>query len=161
MAVENLTATGRSELALSAAEPVTTRPGPNVFESTTEVTATASATSTYWMARVPMGARISAQSFLAFDDLASTGSPTFDIGLFAVGGNFTDDDDALNDGIDVSTAASNYSGLIKDPANFGKYVWELAGESANPGGYADIKITLKDAAANSGGTVSMSLVYMA
>lgn len=159
MAVENLTATGRGEKAVT--EVVTTRAGFNVFESTVEVSAAASANSTYTMARLPMTARITNLSRLAHDDLASTGSPTFDIGLFPVGENFTADDDALNDGIDVATAAGTDVPVIKNPANCGKYVWELAGESANPGGFADLKITLKDAACNSGGTVTLTLAYNA
>lgn len=159
MAVENLTATSRGEVA--ATVPVTTRAGLNVYESTVEVTAAASATSTYTMARLPMNVRISNLSELAFDDLASTGSPTFDIGLFAVGSNFTSNDAAINDGIDVATAASTGVKVVKDPANIGKYVWELAGESADPGGFADLKITLKDAATNTGGTVTLSLAYNA
>ena len=81
--------------------------------------------------------------------------------LFPVGENFTADDDAINDGIDVATAAASDVAVVKDPANIGKYVWELAGESSDPGGFADLKITLKDAACNSGGTVSLSLVYNA
>lgn len=159
MAVENLTATTRGEKAVS--EVVTTRAGVNIFESTVEVSAAASATSTYTMARLPMTARITNLSRLAHDDLASTGSPTFDIGLFPVGDNFTADDDAINDGIDVATAAASDVAVVKDPADIGKYVWELAGESSDPGGFADLKITLKDAACNSGGTVSLSLVYNA
>lgn len=157
MAVENLTATSRGQMA--ATYPVPTRAGFNVFEATVEVTAAASATSTYTMARLPMNLRISNLSRLAHDDLASTGSPTFDIGLFPVGTNFTADDDAINDGIDVATAAAADVAIIKDPANIGKYVWELAGESSDPGGFADLKITLKDAATNTGGTVSMTLAY--
>ena len=158
MATENLTATSRGELALSADEPVTTRPGINVFESTVEMTAAASATSTYWMARLPTSARISGQSFIALDDLASTGSPVLDIGLFSVGGNFTDDDTALNASIDAATASAR-TNVLGDPADIGKRVWELAGEASDPGGYADVKISLKSAGADDGGTISMSLVY--
>lgn len=157
MAVENLTATSRGDKALT--EGVSTRYGLNVFESTVEVTAAASATSTYHMARIPTNVRISNLSEIAFDDLASTGSPTFDIGLFAIDGNVTSDDDAINDGIDVATAASNGTKMVKDAANIGKYAWELAGESSDPGGMLDLKITLKDAATNTGGTVSMTLAY--
>jgi hypothetical protein len=158
MAVENLTATSVGEKPVT--EVVTTRAGINVFESTVEVTAAASATSTYTMARLPMKARITNLSRLAHDDLASTGSPTFDIGLFPVGTNFTANDDAINDGIDVATAAAADVAVVKDPANIGKYVYELAGESADPGGFADLKITLKDAACNTGGTVTLTLAYV-
>lgn len=160
MATENLTATSRSELALSAAEPVTTRPGVNVFDSTVEVTATIEQDSTYWMARVPTSVRLSGLSFIALDDLASAGSPVLDIGLFSVGGNFTSDDDALNASVSASVASARTE-VLGDPAKFGKYVWELAGKTSDPGGYADIKITLKTAPVVEGGTISMVLVYKA
>lgn len=160
MAVENLTATSRSELPLVDNRAVTARPGMNVFESTVTMTAAASDTSTYWMARLPMNARLSGLSQISHDDLASTGAPTIDVGLTPVGSNFTFDVDAINDGIDVATAAANGLPLIKDPANIGKYVWELAGESTNPGGYADLLLTLDDADCNTGGDISVSVVYI-
>jgi hypothetical protein len=155
MAVVNLTATSRGDKTLT--EGVTTRDGLNIFESTVEVGSDDSATSTYLMARVPGNIRLSNLSLLAFDDLASTGSPTLDVGTF--GTNVTDNDDSINDGINVSSAASAGTRLIKDPANIGKYVWELAGESENPDGLIDITLTLKDAAVNVGGTVTLTLVY--
>jgi len=158
MAAENLTATSRSELPLVDGKSITTRAGINLFESTVEVTAAAEALSTYWMARLPMNARISHHSGVAWDDLASAGAPTLDFGLFAVGSNFTDDAVALSNGLDAATA-STFSRLVLDAADVGKYVWELAGEATNPGGYADIKVSLVDAAANDGGTLTMTLVY--
>lgn len=158
MAVETVTATSRGQLAVTEAVP--TRAGFNVFESTVEVPADSSANSVFTMARVPMNIRITNLSRLAADDLASTGSPTLDVGLFPVGTNFTADDDAINDGIDVAAAALTDTVVVKDPANIGKYVWELAGESSDPGGFADIKLTLKDAATNTGGTVTLTLAYV-
>lgn len=158
MAAENLTATSRSELPLVDGKSITTRAGINLFESTVEVTAAAEANSTYWMARLPMNARISALSTAQWDDLASTGAPTLDYGLFAVGSNFTDDPNALSETHDAATANTGVA-IVTDPASIGKFVWELAGESTNPGGYADIKVSLVDAAANTGGTISMVLVY--
>ena len=126
------------------------------------VDASASATSTYSVGVVSLGDRISTQSRIFFDDLASAGSPTFDIGLFAIGDatNFTSDDDALNDGIDAATNSS-VAGLtlLKDnAANGGKYFWEILGLSSNPGGFAEIKITLKDAAVNVGGDMYCEVI---
>ncbi len=158
MAVENLTATGRSEIALSTSMAVTARAGMNLYESTVEFTAAASDTSTYFMARLPMDARLSNLSTYEHDDLASTGAPTVDVGLKPVGSNFTLDPDAINDGIDVTAVGAG--NLNKDPANAGKYVWELAGESTNPGGYADLMVNLVDADTNTGGTFSVAVVYM-
>lgn len=157
MAVVSLTATSRGDKALT--EGVSTRYGLNIFESTVEVNSDDSANSTYLMARVPTNIRLSNLSLVAFDDLASAGSPTIDVGLFDVSAGITDNDDAINDGINVAAAASAGTRLVKDPANIGKYVWELAGESADPGGMVDIKLTLKDAAVNVGGTITLTLVY--
>lgn len=126
-----------------------------------EVDAAASANSTYTLARIPMAAIIQPQSQVYWDDLASSGAPTFDIGLFAADGQsgVTDDDDAINDGLDAATARTS-GAFIKDPVNIGKRVYELLGLTEDPGGNADIKLTLKDAAVNTGGTVALSLQYV-
>jgi hypothetical protein len=134
-------------------------PGLMIAESTLEVAAAASANSTYTMVRIPSDARISGLSRIYFDDLASSGSPTFDIGLKAVNANITTDVDALNDGIDVFTAASNVA-VIKDIANYGKKAWEfISGLTTDPGGFFDVTVTILDAATNTGGTATMTLIY--
>lgn len=130
--------------------------------ATVEVTAAADLASTYFgqKTRIPSNARILGLSKIHFDDLASSGSPTLDIGLFAVDSNITDDDDALNDGIDVFTAAGS-SAVVKDISNYGKRAWEfVSGQTEDPRGELDLKITLKDAAANTGGTLSLELHYI-
>jgi hypothetical protein len=132
--------------------------GGNFVDSTVSVAAAASAASVYTMYRLPTNARIHGWSRVAFDDLASTGSPTIDFGFKAVDENFTTNDAALNDGVDVATAAGT-ANLIKDHANYGKTVWEILGESSDPGGFADLTITIKDAATNTGGDVTLSLMY--
>lgn len=125
--------------------------------STVEVAAAASAASTYTMFRVPSSARILGASTVYFDDLASTGSPTIDIGFKAVDSNITTDVDALNDGIDVFTAASSAK-LIKDISNYGKQAWEFVnGQTTDPGGFLDLTITILDAATNTGGTITAEL----
>lgn len=159
MAVVSLTATARDLFALADNRTAKTPLGATVYESTIETNNDDSATSVYWVARLPSNARIHGLSRIAFDDLASTGSPTLDIGTFGVDGNVTtDDDDALNDGIDVATAAGT-ANVIKDIANYGKKLWEFAGETTDPGGFIDIKITLKDAAVNAAGTITTTIVY--
>lgn len=127
-------------------------------DSTVEVAAAASANSVYTFIRIPTSARISGLSAYAHDDLASTGSPTLDFGFAAVDSNITSDPDALNDGIDVATAAGSGK-LIKNIANYGKTVWEILGLSADPGGFVDLIGTLVDAAANTGGTVTVTVAY--
>lgn len=130
-----------------------------VLDSTVEVAAAAPAGTEYVMARIPSRARIHGLSRVQFDDLASSGSPTIDCGLKAVNGNITSDDDALNDGVDVAAAAATVN-LIKDHANNGKMAWEyVSGQTTDPGGFMDVIITTKDAACNTGGTVTLTLVY--
>lgn len=155
MAVEALTATMQSPFTLSS----TAQQVPSgVVTSTVEVTAAASATSTYLMARLPSNARIQPASQVGWDDLASTGAPTFDIGTFNLGGGIADDDNSLNDGLDAA-AANTGSPLLADVADWGAPLWQIAGGSSDPGGWVDIIITLKDAATNTGGTLSASIVY--
>lgn len=152
---KNATLRGGGALGTLAVE---TARGAIVRNSTVAVAAAASAASVYTFIRVPTSARITGASEYAHDDLASAGSPTLDFGFAPVGGNFTADDDALNDGIDVATAAGSGK-LIKDHANYGKRVWELMGLSSDPGGFADVTGTIKDAATNTGGDVTLTLVY--
>lgn len=157
MAVETLTATRRA--ANADATPGHGLAGTvKALVGTVEMTAAASATSTYSFGKIPTNARILGLSELHNDDLATTGSPTLDIGLFAVEGNITDNDDALNDGLDAATAGTK--DVIKDKANYGKYAYELAGETTDPGGLLEVKVTLKDAACDSGGTISLELLYV-
>lgn len=126
-----------------------------------ELAAAASGTIVDFKLRVPLNARVDALSRLYHDDLATSGSPTLDLGFYAVDGNFTTDDDALNDGIAVSavmTASTQTIGVpvIKDFANAGKYVWEfISGATANTGGFADVKGVVRDAATNATGTVTL------
>ena len=128
--------------------------------ATVEVGSADSATSTYDFMDIPSNARILGTSSLYFDDLASSGSPTLDIGLFAIDANITDDDDALNDGIDCATAAGSAS-VVKDVANYGKQAWEFVnGQTADPGGSLRVKVSLKDADVNAGGSMTMQLNYV-
>lgn len=157
MAVENLTATERGGRIGS-----THGLGGTVkrITGTVEVTAAATNASTYNFGRIPSNARIHGSSKIFSDDLASTGAPTLDVGLFAVNGNITSDDDALNDGIDAAVSNATGTALIKDIANYGKKAWEFVnGQTADPGGYLDVKVTIQDAATNTGGTITVQLDY--
>lgn len=168
MAVEHLTATSRARIDLLDTENlkcVPTGPGVFVLDSTVEISASASDTSTYWLARIPTRARIHGLSQLQWD-IISTGAsaPTMDIGLYAVNANVTSDVDALNDGLDIedtaTTQALRTANLIKDKANWGKRAWEfVANVTEDPGGYLDIKAVLDDADIDDGGTVSLCLMY--
>ena len=130
------------------------------FVETVEVGSADSDTSTYLLARVPSNAVILPTSTLYWDDLASTGAPTVDVGVFNQSGatGITDDDNALADGLDVTSAGSSVmpSGI----ANYGLPLWDLvASQTTDPGRMLDIKATLQDADVNVGGTITMVLHY--
>lgn len=133
---------------------------PYVHTSTIELAASASGT-TVLLGRFPSNARISLHSDIYWDDLATSGSPTLDIGVGSVDGNVTSDPDALNDGLNLSSAASN-ARVVKDIANVGKKLYEyVSGQSTDPGGLLDIYASVKDAATNATGTISAEfLVYL-
>lgn len=157
MAVEALTATRRGTNATASHGLGATM---KVMTATVEVTAAASATSTYTFFRIPSNARVHGTSRAWWDDLASTGSPTLDIGLFAVNSNVTSDADALNDGLDAATANTTGVSLVKDIANYGKRAWEyVSGQTTDPGGSLDLKVSILDADTNTGGTVTLQLHY--
>ena len=156
MAVVTLTAVNRGV----KATPVHGLGGQVVVRSgTVEVGAADSATSTYGFYRVPTNARILGASRVYWDDLASSGSPTLDIGFRPVGGNITADADALNDGLDAATVNNTGVAVVKDKANYGKTVWELLGLSSDPQGEVEVYISLLDADVNVGGTLTMEILY--
>lgn len=127
--------------------------------STIELTA-ASASDTIDFGRIPSNARILLSSRHYNDDCATTGAPTLDYGLFNVDGNITDDDDALNNGIDLANAVSDQL-VLSDIADCGKRAWELvSGQTSDPGGEFIVKGTIKDAATNQTGTVTLDLYYV-
>lgn len=128
---------------------------------TVEVSASASAGSTYDFGKIPSNARISGRSQLYWDDLTTANSPTLDMGLSPVNGNITADDDALNDGLDVSAAGTG-SALLKNLDRVGQPAWDLVnGQTSDPGGELTVLGTLKDTDLTSGGggTVVLELAY--
>lgn len=129
---------------------------------TVEVTAAANILSTYRMARLPSNATILPNSRLHCDDLASSGSPTLDLGVFNLSGQtgITDDDNALLDGLDCATAATSAL-LTIAIADMGQRLWEyVASQTEDPKADLDITVTLQDAAANTGGTITLELYYV-
>lgn len=116
---------------------------------TIELAPSASGTIIDFKTRVSLYDRIDLSSSIYYDDLSTTGAPTLDIGLYPVDGNFTADDDALNDGLTLATALTypTRAPLVKDIANAGKQVWEyISGATKDTGGFADIKGVIRDAA---------------
>lgn len=110
---------------------------------------------------LPSNARLSSKSTIYWDDLATTGSPTLDIGIAAVGGNITDDPDAINDGLDIAATSSAANRLvIKDYANLGKRLWEYGGvTTSDPKGLIQIYGTIADADTTATGTLAGEFHY--
>ena len=135
-----------------------------VWVETVEVGNADSVSSTYHMARLPSNARILGMSKIYFDDLATVGSPTLDIGIYNTSSrtDITDDADALNDGIDCATAAGSAS-LVKDISNYGKRLYEYVnGQTTDPKCDLDIKVKLLDAdlsATPDGNTITVEIFY--
>lgn len=126
----------------------------------TQEVAAAEATSTIWFARLPSNARILHTSQLSWDDLASIGAPTLDIGTFNPTGSsgITNDDNSLNDGLDLASLTLAKA-LLADHINTGKRLWELAGATSDPKQMIDIKGTIQDASTNVGATMSWCIFY--
>lgn len=151
MAVELLTATMRVEPVYGT----TTN-----HEATVEVASDASAGSLYIMAGgIPSGARIHGISALAWDAL-DTGSATMGLGVLRHDASGTTDTDALLSALDITSASTTAVSVISDHADWGKQVWELAGDPADPRSTYSIVVILDDDV-DTGGSVSMSLVYSA
>lgn len=109
---------------------------------------------------IPSNARILGSSTAYWDDLATSGSPTLDIGLIAVDDNITSDPDALNDGLALSSASTG-SKVVKDAANYGLPAWDFVnGQTSDPGGSFIVRGVVKDAATTATGTVTAELYYV-
>lgn len=130
------------------------------WTETVETNADDSVSSTYLLARLPSNARIMGMSTVSWDDLATTGSPTLDIGVFNQSGksDITDDPDGLTNGLAVSSASSG--ALVNDIADYGKPLWDFVnGQTTDPVAVLDVKATLADAAITQAGTVTVEILY--
>jgi len=128
---------------------------------TIEITAGADTASDYAFGYVPADAVIMGGSSYSVDDCSTETSATIDFGLYAVDSNVTSDDDALNDGIVLGTAATRQP-LIKDIANYGKRAWQFVnGQTTNPKGWLLLKGVIRDASPTAGGTVTVEVLYRA
>ncbi len=111
---------------------------------------------------IPTNARVLGGSRLYWDDLATSGSPTLDVGLIAVNGNITSDDDCLNDGLALSAVSTANVGaqVVKDFANAGLPAWDYVnGQTTDPGGNFLVQGIVRDAATTATGTVTLDLYY--
>ena len=124
--------------------------------STIELAASASGI-TVKLGRVASNARILPTGLIFNDDLATSGSPTLDLGLGSVDSNITSDPDAINNGL-VASAATSTTTVMAELANAGKRAWEfVSGQTEDPGGELDVFLTVKDAATTATGTVTVEL----
>lgn len=130
-----------------------------VWVETVETTATDSQSSTYLLAYLPSNARILGASKVYWDDLGTT-SATVDLGVYNISGSaITDDPDALNDGLAVTSSASN-AGLVKDVANYGKRLYEYVnGQTTDPKCDLAIKAKIEDADISAAGTITLEVYY--
>lgn len=129
------------------------------LSATVELAASASGT-TVTFGRIPSNARILGSSRLYNDDLATSGSPTFDIGLIAVNGNITSDPDAINDGLALSSSGTDVL-VVKDAANIGLPAWDFVnGQTSDPGGEFIVRGVVKDAATTTTGTITLDMYYV-
>lgn len=127
--------------------------------STVEIAPSASG-STVQFGRIPANARLVSLSKISWDDLTTTGSPTFDLGLGSVDSNITSDPNALSETHDVTSAGT--AGALTAAAgisNYGKAAWEfVSGQSTDPSGELDVYGTIVDAAvAGLTGTVTVEI----
>jgi hypothetical protein len=124
---------------------------------TIELATTASG-QTIKLGRIPSNARLLPMCGIYNDDLATSGSPTLDIGLASVDSNITSDPDAINNGI-VLSSATNTVQLYADAANAGLPAWDLVnGQTTDPKGSLDVYATIKDATTNATGTLSVTIL---
>lgn len=122
--------------------------------------AASSSGDTVTFGRIPSNARILGGSRLYHDDLATSGSPTLDIGLISVNSNITDDPDALNDGIDITAAGADVV-VVKDAANMGLPAWDFVNaQTSDPGGEFIVRGVVKDAATTATGTITLDMYYV-
>lgn len=133
-----------------------------VLVSTIELAASTSG-DTVTFGYIPSGARLLGTSKLYWDDLATSGSPTIDLGLGAVDGNLAnaDDPDAIGNGFAVSATTNSGSSAVSAIADIGLPAWDLvASEAADPGGVLKVYGTVKDASTTATGTVTLELHYV-
>ena len=124
--------------------------------STVTLTASNSINSTFTLARLPSDARIVGISMIDITDSTSTGA-TLDIGLFPLEDQYTESDDCIASGIDLSSAVSGR--LLTSLDSITKSAYELLGATENKGGLLDVKATLKGAAIVADATLTLQLFY--
>jgi len=95
--------------------------------------------STFRFVRLPSNARLIGRTL---ENDALSGSTDCDIGLYNVDGGAVVDADLLEDGLALTSAGSAFAPFgVTAPENAAKRLWELAGETVDPGGEYDVVLT--------------------
>lgn len=112
--------------------------------------------------KIPSNAIILDDSKIYWDDLATSGTATLDLGLKThLNNSVTADPDALSNGHDVHTAAGSAALAAVTTGAQGQAAWDyINGVSADPGGSFEVYGTVKDAATTAAGTVALKLYYI-
>lgn len=130
-----------------------------LISSTVELADDASVGTTVTFGRIPSNARLSGRSRIYWDDLATTGSPTMDLGLASVDSNITSDPDALSNGHGLSSADVEGAIAISGIENHGLPAWDFVnGQSSDPKGELDVYGSIADAATTLTGTITVELL---
>jgi len=127
------------------------------------ISAIAETGSTYTFGRLPSYARLCFSS--RYGNSGSQGANGFKCGVFGVDGNIIDDDDAI---FTVTSALQTAADIIRTSeanvgADRGKPIWQFVnGQTEDPGGFLDIKITLTGNNGQQMGqaqTIGLCLIY--
>jgi hypothetical protein len=103
--------------------------------------------SVYRIARLPSNARLIGRTI---KNDAIAGGSDYDIGLYTVDDGAVVDADILDDGLSMTAAGGAFDDFSAiPPEKINDRLWELAGETTDPGGQYDICLT-----ANTVGTVA-------
>ena len=100
--------------------------------ATIELAASASGT-TVKFGRIPSNARILSQGVIYNDDLATSGSPTLDVGLASVDSNITSAPTALTNGFHRAAIQPGQQKQHDDCPTHGKHAKELIGHGTQNG----------------------------
>ena len=118
------------------------------------------------LVRLPVNAHILSIQ-IANDDLDSNGTPTLvaDVGLYDPSDDTAVDDDCFATAITQLQSATGWGTELvseaDDIADFGKTLWEVAGQTSDPGGEYDLCLTFDTGAATgAAGTLAFKVEYV-
>ena len=107
------------------------------------------------LAPIPSNAAVP-QLFVGSDDLG--GSCTYNVGLYTSAG-VVKDEDCFATAVADEAALADVRHEVANLTTTGQKVWELAGDSSDPGGYYYVAITF-DATGGTAGTLSWNISYV-